>query len=147
MSDLVVFACADNAGRSQIAATLFNAAVDPARAHAIAAGARPAACVHPTVVETMREIGFDLRHVRPDALTPTLVAGARWLVTMGGGTRWLGLPGAWHMDWPVDDIFGGSVERVRQVRDDIARLVWTFVLNEWEEHDYSAREIVATRRR
>jgi protein-tyrosine-phosphatase len=37
----VLFACVHNAGRSQMAATWFNALADPARARAVSAGTDP----------------------------------------------------------------------------------------------------------
>lgn len=42
----VLFACVHNAGRSQMAAALFNALADPAKARAISAGTEPGAHVH-----------------------------------------------------------------------------------------------------
>ncbi len=56
----VLFACVHNAGRSQIAAALFNQYVDPEQARAISAGTQPAARVHPEVIATMRERGIDV---------------------------------------------------------------------------------------
>ena len=44
----VVFACVHNAGRSQMAAALFNALVNPANGRAISAGTNPGIRVHPT---------------------------------------------------------------------------------------------------
>ena len=37
----VIFACVHNAGRSQMAAALFNALADPAMARAVSAGTSP----------------------------------------------------------------------------------------------------------
>src|SRR5882672_10250144 len=45
----VLFACIHNAGRSQMAAALFNLRADPAKAHAISAGTQPGERVHPEV--------------------------------------------------------------------------------------------------
>ena len=50
----VLFACVHNAGRSQIAAALFNRHADPKKARAISAGTQPATRVHPEVVDAMR---------------------------------------------------------------------------------------------
>lgn len=61
----VLFACVHNAGRSQMAAALFNALADPAKACAVSAGTEPAALVHREVVEVMREVGIDLSRVPP----------------------------------------------------------------------------------
>ncbi len=43
----ILFACVHNAGRSQMAAALFNDLADPAEARAISAGTDPGGSVHP----------------------------------------------------------------------------------------------------
>lgn len=83
---IVLFACVHTPGRSQMAAAWFNEMADTAIARALGR-ARPADCVHPGVVEAMREVGIDLSRVKPALLTPALAAGAEWLVTMGCGDR------------------------------------------------------------
>ena len=47
----VLFACVHNAGRSQMAAALFNQLADPGKARALSAGTQPGAHVHPEVVQ------------------------------------------------------------------------------------------------
>ena len=96
----VLFACIHNAGRSQIAAALFNRRADPTKARAISAGTQPADCVHPEVVAVMRARGVDLAGQSPRKLTETLAAQAQWLVTMGCGDQCPVLPGTRHDDWP-----------------------------------------------
>ncbi len=56
----MLFACVHNAGRSQIAAALFDSYADPSKARAISAGTQPAARVHPEVVEVMKTRGIDV---------------------------------------------------------------------------------------
>ena len=56
----VLFACVQNAGRSQIAAALFNRLADPARARAVSAGTRPASRVHPEVAAALAEKGIEI---------------------------------------------------------------------------------------
>ena len=68
----VLFACVQNAGRSQIAAALFNQHADPAKARAISAGTHPADRVHPEVVSAMRARQIDLSSQRPQQLTAQL---------------------------------------------------------------------------
>ena len=122
----VVFACVHNAGRSQMAAALFNAAAHPDRARAVSAGTNPGERVHPEVVVAMRELGIDLADVKPQKLTPELTAGASVLVTMGCGDEcpWIAEDAGLHReDWPLQDPKGQPVETVRAIRDDIARRV------------------------
>lgn len=121
--DTVVFACVHNAGRSQMAAALFNAAADPSRARAISAGTAPGTRIHPEVLHVMAEIGLDLTHATPQRLTPDLAAGAAYLVTMGCGDACPYIPGATLEDWPLSDPKGQPLETVRLIRDDIAQRV------------------------
>jgi arsenate reductase len=115
----VLFACVQNAGRSQMAAGFFNALADPEKARAISAGTQPAAHVHPEVVQAMREVGIDLARAVPARLTGELAATANLLVTMGCGEQCPFVPGLAREDWSVADPHGQSRERVRAVRDDV----------------------------
>ena len=116
----VLFACVHNAGRSQMAAAWFNALADRAKAGAISAGTDPGARVHPEVVTAMREVGIELEGGTPQKLTDELAATASILVTMGCGEACPVVPGAVREDWPLDDPKGQPLERVRQIREEIA---------------------------
>lgn len=115
----VIFACVHNAGRSQIAAALFNEMANTGIARAISAGTRPAARVHAGVVEVMREAGIDLSDAEPQLLTQELAARADLLITMGCGEECPVVPGVRRDDWPLPDPKGQPAERVREIRDDI----------------------------
>jgi arsenate reductase len=117
----VLFACVHNAGRSQMAAAIFNKLSDPAKARAISAGTQPGPHVHPEAVEVMCEVGVDLKSVVPRRLTDDLAAQANILVTMGCGEACPVVPGVERHDWPLDDPKGQPIERVRQIRDEIER--------------------------
>lgn len=123
----VLFACVHNAGRSQIAAALFNRYADPAKARAVSAGTEPAAHVHPEVVALMRESGIDLSDQVPQKLTDDLAAAAQWLITMGCGDACPVVPGAVRADWAVDDPRAQPRERVKQIADDIDARVRTLI--------------------
>jgi arsenate reductase len=115
----VIFACVHNAGRSQMAAALFNRLADPGHARALSAGTQPAAHVHPEVVAVMREVGIDLSTAQPTRLTDELAAGAQLLVTMGCGESCPVVPGLRRQDWNLADPKAQPIERVRTIRDDI----------------------------
>lgn len=123
----VLFACVHNAGRSQIAAALFNQYADPARARAISAGTRPAGRVHPEVVEAMRRRGIDLSSQTPQRLTPELAADAHWLITMGCGDECPVVPGTRRDDWPILDPKGQSPATIASIVGDIEDRVRAFV--------------------
>jgi arsenate reductase (thioredoxin) len=129
----VLFACVQNAGRSQMAAALFNAAADRQKASAISAGTRPAARVHQGVVEAMNEIGISLSDAAPQRLTPDISATASWLITMGCGEECPFVPGVKVEDWPLPDPHGAAPAEIRAIRDDIASRVRDFVRREgWD---------------
>ncbi|HEV2278328.1 MAG TPA: arsenate reductase ArsC [Acidobacteriaceae bacterium] len=124
---LFIFACVHSAGRSQMAAALFNRAADPARVRAVAAGTQPAERVHPAVVEAMREIGIDLSQARPQKLTEELAAQADTLITIGCGEQCPVVPGVRRDDWPLPDPAGQDLAAVRAIRDVIAARVTALV--------------------
>ena len=119
----VIFACVHSAGRSQMAAALFNRRVRPGVAEAVAAGTQPAERVHPEVVAVMKEIGVDLSAARPRLLDDALAASASLLVTMGCGEACPFVPGLEVVDWALPDPKGRPAETVREIRDEIARKV------------------------
>ena|SRR5437867_2777685 len=127
--ETVLFACVHNAGRSQMAAALFNNLADPSKARALSVGSEPAARVHPEVVAAMRELGIDLEAVRPQALTPALAARAGTLITMGCGEACPTVPDAAREDWDLEDPKGQPLERVRRIRDEIAARVRELVVS------------------
>jgi arsenate reductase len=115
----VIFACIHNAGRSQMAAAWFNALADATQARALSAGTEPGTRVHPEVLEAMREVGIDLSQQKPQRLSDDLARGAQLLITMGCGEQCPAIPGLKRDDWPLEDPKGKTVERVRQIRDDV----------------------------
>jgi arsenate reductase len=125
----VLFACMHNAGRSQIAAALFNRSADPTKAHAISAGTTPADRVHPEVVTVMKGRGIDLSTAVPRKLTPDLAATAQWLITMGCGDECPVVPGTVRDDWPLADPRGLGPNAVGAIVADIEARV-TALLDE-----------------
>lgn len=123
----VIFACVHNAGRSQMAAALFNQLADPTKARALSAGTNPADRVHPEVVAVMSEEGVDLTGARPQKLTPELASQAQLLITMGCGDECPFVPGLRRDDWPVQDPKGQPLERVREIRNEIRGRIETLL--------------------
>ena len=126
----VLFACVHNAGRSQMAAALFNQLADPSKARAISAGTEPGNHVHPEVAEAMREVGIDLAKVVPRKLTDDLARQAQVLITMGCGDACPCVPGARVEDWPLPDPKGQPIGVVRQIRDDVRARVEDLLVRE-----------------
>ena len=63
-------------------------------------------------------------------LTPELAQQAQWLVTMGCGDQCPYVPGAKRDDWPLEDPKGQSIERVREIRDQIRDRVQALIERE-----------------
>jgi arsenate reductase (thioredoxin) len=125
-----VFACVHNAGRSQMAAAWLNRLAAPDRAHAVSAGTDPGTRVHPEVLEAMKEANIDLSGALPRKLTDDLAAKASMLITMGCGEACPVVPGLRREDWPLEDPQGKSIERVRQIRDQIRSRVEELIRRE-----------------
>ena len=126
----VIFACVQNAGRSQMAAAFFNRVADPAKARAVSAGTRPAERVHPEVVSVMHEVDLDLSGAVPQKLTARLSSEAWWLITMGCGEDCPVVFGVQRDDWPLPDPHGKRLDEVRAIRDLIRTRVEAFVTSQ-----------------
>jgi arsenate reductase (thioredoxin) len=114
----VLFVCVQNAGRSQMAEALFRLAAE-GRHEARSAGSRPAALVHPEVVEVMRELDVDLNDAVPHGLERVDADWADVVVTMGCGDACPVIPGKRYEDWELPDPAGKPIAEVRAVRDEI----------------------------
>lgn len=123
----VIFACVQNAGRSQIAAALFNALADRSLAEATSGGTRPGSRVHPVVVEALRELGIDISERRPQRLTDSMLERATLVVTMGCGEECPVASGVERQDWPLSDPSDRPLAEVRQIRDDIHHRVTALI--------------------
>jgi arsenate reductase len=134
MSD-VLFVCVHNAGRSQMAAALFNRAASERglTVRAGSAGTMPADRVHPNVVESMRELSIDVSGALPALLTDEMVTRAGKVVTMGCAVDSDACPAILLRDvddWGLPDPKDAPPEAVRTIRDTIAERVGR-LLDEW----------------
>jgi protein-tyrosine-phosphatase len=115
----VLFVCLHNAGRSQMSRALFEREA-AGRHTAESAGTTPGERVHPEVIEVMGELGIDVSGRIPQPLTDELAQAADVVVTMGCGDECPYIPGKRYLDWDLEDPKGLPIERVREIRDDIA---------------------------
>src|SRR5260370_18862999 len=130
----ILFACVHNAGRSQMAAALFNQFADPTRASAVSAGTEPGVRVSPEVVTTMHEIGIDRADAVPRRLTDELASTASVLVTMGCGEACPVVAGLRRIDWPLEDPKGKPIDRVREIREEVrARVIALLKEEHWHK--------------
>lgn len=120
------FVCVQNAGRSQMSAAF--ARRERARrgledeVEILTGGTDPADEVHPEVVDAMRELDIDLTDREPQAVSDKELNSCTVVATMGCSTLDLDAD-VTVRDWALDDPHGQSVERVREIRDEIERRV------------------------
>jgi protein-tyrosine-phosphatase len=85
-------------------------------------GTHPADHVHDEVVEVMGEEGFDLSDRTPREISTAELESCDYVATMGCSTLDLDADGSTVdvRDWALDDPDGQDMERVREIRDEIA---------------------------
>ena len=120
----VAFVCVQNAGRSQMS-TAFAERERAARGlddevAVLTGGTNPADHVHDVVVEVMDEEGFDLSDRTPREISTAELESCAIVATMGCSTLSLDAEDVDVRDWALDDPDGGDLDRVREIRDDIA---------------------------
>src|ERR1017187_3784052 len=113
----LLFVCDHNAGRSQMAQAFFER-YGPEDVRAESAGTAPASEIWPTVIDVMREAGFDLARSKPKTLTVEMQLHADWAITMGCGDACPYVPSAVEA-WDVPDPAGKPIGEVRAIRDGI----------------------------
>ena len=128
----VLFVCIENAGRSQMAEAIARVyGID-----AVSAGTMPAVAVNPTVIEAMRERGFNLASNKPKMLTTQMIDDADYVVTMGCKVESVcPKPLIVKMekklvDWQIDDPKGKSIDDVRKIRSTIENRVIELLRNQ-----------------
>jgi arsenate reductase len=116
---VVLFVCAHNAGRSQLAAALTRH-VSQGEVEALSAGSDPAPAVDHAVLEAIGELGIAPDYAFPKPLTDDVVRGADVVVTMGCGDPCPVFPGPRYLDWTIPDPSGRDLDAVRKIRAQIA---------------------------
>ena len=117
----VVFVCARNGGKSQLAAALLrHSAGDAVRV--ASAGTDPGSSLNALAVESLAELGIDVGDEHPKPLTDDMVRAADLVVVLGAEAHVDGDQGVavetWITDEPSERGIEG-MERMRLVRDDI----------------------------
>ena len=114
----VLFVCVHNAGRSQMAAG-FMQFLSEGKVKVLSAGSAPKESINPIAVEVMSEVGIDIAKNQPKVLTNEAVQESDVVITMGCGDACPFYPGKRYEDWVLEDPAGQSIEKVREIRDQI----------------------------
>ena len=118
-----LFACRENAGRSQMAAA-FARSLAGDRIQVISAGSDPADRLNPLAVEAMAEKGIDMAFLPPVSLDAALEnSRPNLVVTMGCGEACPFIPGCRVVDWDLPDPAEMDLDGVRAIRDEIEKKV------------------------
>lgn len=117
----VLFVCVANSGRSVMAERLFRRAAG-GRHEARSAGSSPGAAAHPQVLEALREVGLDASDHVPRRLDEEAIAWADVVVATCDDACPV-VPGKRYVGWELPDPKHEPLDRVRAIRDEIARRV------------------------
>jgi arsenate reductase (thioredoxin) len=124
----ILFVCVENAGRSQMAEGFFNKFA-PEGYKAISAGTKPVSQINPVAVDVMREVGIDISNQKSKDITEDLMRNSTKIVNMGcmekGACPTLFLHNV--VDWKTEDPRGKSIEKTREIRDQIKQRVMELV--------------------
>ena len=114
----VLFVCVANSGRSVMAERLFARAAG-GRHSARSAGSHPGPAAHPQVVEALRELGIDASNHVPRKLDDELVGWADVVVATCDDACPV-VVGKQYVSWQLPDPKQEPLQRVREIRDEIA---------------------------
>ena len=119
----ILFACRENACRSQMAGALAQYLAGD-QLEVITGGSQPADQINPEMVKAMHEKGIDMAYRVPQSIEAAISdTTPDFIVTMGCGEECPFVPGAQMLDWDLTDPAGKPPELMRQVRDQIENKV------------------------
>ena len=121
----VLFVCVKNGGKSQMAAGLMRRIAGDS-VEVYSAGTRPGTALNALSAESLAEVGVDISAEYPKPIDPDLLRRVDQVIVLGDEARLDAPAGAdietWVTDEPSERGIDG-IERMRLVRDDIARRV------------------------
>jgi multimeric flavodoxin WrbA len=119
----VLFACRENACRSQMASA-FAQSIAGDKLDALNGGSQPADKINADMAKVMEEKGIDMAFRIPRTIDAAISNNSPdVIVTMGCGEECQYVPGARRQDWDLPDPAGKPIEFMRDVRDEIEKRV------------------------
>jgi multimeric flavodoxin WrbA len=119
----VLFACRENACRSQMASA-FAQTLAGDKLEALNGGSQPADSINPDMAKVMEEKGIDMAFRNPQTIDAAISDNPpEVIITMGCGEACPYVPGAQRQDWELPDPAGKSIEFMRDVRDEIEKRI------------------------
>ncbi|MCD6185329.1 MAG: NAD(P)H-dependent oxidoreductase [Deltaproteobacteria bacterium] len=125
----ILFACKENACRSQMAAS-FAQYMAGDKLEVLSGGSNPANKINSVMVEVMAEKGIDMAFRIPESID-TAIADIKpdYIITMGCGEECPAVSGAEKVDWDLPDPAGESIDFIRRIRDNIENKVIELIKN------------------
>ena len=120
----ILFVCVQNAGRSQMAEGFFRKYA-PEGFEPMSAGTKPTSQVNPLAIQVMDEIGIDISKQKSKDLTEDMMRNSDKIINMGCMERNF-CPTLFNpkvIGWSIEDPKDKSIERVREIRDEIERRI------------------------
>ena len=128
MSQIVLFVCIENAGRSQMAEGFFRKYA-PREYVPLSAGTTPTEKINPLAIQAMKEIGIDIADQKPKVLTDEMIRKSSKIVNMGCMDR-QSCPTLFvnnMIEWSIPDPKNKPIDEVRKIRDEIETRIMEFV--------------------
>ena len=123
----ILFACRENACRSQMAAA-FAQSLAGDKIEVASAGSKPAEKINLDMVKAMAEKGIDMGFRKTRSLEKAASElQPEMIITMGCGEECPFIPGMQRLDWDLPDPAGKSMDVMRNVRDEIEKKVEALV--------------------
>jgi protein-tyrosine-phosphatase len=103
----------------------FNQKYAPKGYRAVSAGTRPVSQINPIAVQAMTEVGIDISNQKSKIITEDMIKSSAKSVNMGciDKTECPMLFINNVIDWGIEDPKGKSIDKVREIRDNIERRV------------------------
>ncbi len=125
----ILFACRENACRSQMASA-FTQYLAGDKFEVSSAGSEPVEKIDPEMMNVMQEIGIDMAFRKTQSLDKAISElQPSIIITMGCEEECPVIPGVKRQDWDLPDPAGKPIEFMRDVRDDIEKRVKELVTN------------------
>ena len=123
----VLFACRENACRSQMASA-FAQFLAGDKLDVSNGGSEPAEKINPDMLKVMHEKGIDMEFRSPQSIEDAIAGNApELIITMGCGEECPLVPGAQIIDWDLPDPAGQPIDFMRDIRDEIEKKVVTLI--------------------
>ena len=116
----ILFACIENAGRSQMAEGFFKKYA-PKGWSAMSGGTSPKSYINPIAIQVMQEVGIDISNHESKMISEDQIRAAELKVNMGcmDTTKCPSLILGNYVDWGIEDPKDKPIEKVREIRDQI----------------------------